>query len=109
MAASYRLETAKDVRQGREVRFYFNGQTLTGYENEPIAAALIANGITAIRIDEKTGQPRGIYCGIGHCYECRAEVDGKSSVRTCLTPVREGTTIITTTSISDCEERTDES
>jgi len=80
-------------RKGREVYFYFNGQRLSGIENEPIAAALLANGIKTIRIDSKTGEPRGIYCGIGHCYECRAEVDGESGVRTCLTPLREGTKV----------------
>lgn len=67
------------------VSFTFNGKRIKGIEGQPIAAALMANGIRAIRTCTVTGEPRGIYCGIGHCYECRATVNQKRSIRTCLT------------------------
>lgn len=73
-----------------EVAFVFNGHQLRGYAGEPIAAALLANGIRAIRHHSISGRLRGIYCGIGHCYECVAIVDGSPGVRTCLTPLRAG-------------------
>ncbi|MFZ5643988.1 MAG: (2Fe-2S)-binding protein [Bacillota bacterium] len=75
---------------GEEVTFTFNGRELKGYAGEPIAAALLANGIRTLRQHEKSGRPRGIYCGIGHCYECRVTVDGIPGVRACLTPLRAG-------------------
>lgn len=33
--------------------------------------------------------PRGIYCGMGVCFECAVSVDGVT-VRACITPVRAG-------------------
>ena len=29
-----------------------------------------------------------MYCGIGHCYQCRVKVDGVEDVRSCLTKVK---------------------
>lgn len=72
-----------------EVKFMFNGKEYTGYENESIAAALLANGIRTLRYHEETRTPRGIYCNIGHCFECRVKVNGKQGVRSCLTPLKE--------------------
>lgn len=85
-----------ETEQRERVEFTFNGQTLTGYKGEPIAAALLANGIKTIRNCEVTGENRGIYCGIGHCYECRAVVNGVPNVRTCLTPLDENTKVYST-------------
>lgn len=76
--------------EGRRVRFAFDGTTLEGVEGEPIAAALLAAGVRSLRRTRLRGEPRGIYCGIGHCFECRVTVDGSHGVRACLTPVREG-------------------
>lgn len=72
------------------VSFTFNGKKYTGLKHESIAAALLANGIRELRSHEETGNPRGIYCNIGHCFECRVEVNGKANVRACLTPIQEG-------------------
>ena len=71
--------------QQKEISFTFNGKRLKGIEGQPIAAALMANGIRAIRTCQVTGESRGIYCGIGHCYECRATINQKRNIRTCLT------------------------
>lgn len=73
-----------------EINFLFNGKKLKGVEGQPIAAALMAHGIRSIRNCEVTGEARGIYCGIGHCFECRATVNGVPSQRTCLTLIEEG-------------------
>lgn len=88
MSNSFRINTLEEKK--KTVEFYFNHERLSGYDGEPIAAALLANGIKRIRACEVTGENRGIFCGIGHCYECRAEVNGIPNVRTCLTPIREG-------------------
>lgn len=69
--------------------FQFNGVTYQAYEGETIAAALLASGIRILRFHEATGTPRGIYCNIGHCYECRVTVNGKPGIRACLTLVEE--------------------
>ncbi|WP_088032160.1 (2Fe-2S)-binding protein [Evansella clarkii] len=77
----------------RFVTFSFNNQEYEGAEGESIAAALLANGVRMLRYHEESGSPRGIYCNIGHCFECRVTVDGEPGVRACLTPVKEGMTV----------------
>lgn len=72
------------------VNFTFDGKKYTGYEGDTIASALLANGIRTLRVHEESGQPRGIYCNIGHCYECRVTVNDVRGVRACLEPIKEG-------------------
>ncbi|MET3698953.1 2Fe-2S iron-sulfur cluster protein [Bacillus oleivorans] len=74
--------------EANQIIITFNGKKFTALEGESIAAALFANGIRILRYTEKENAPRGVYCGIGHCYECRVSVNGQSSVRACITPVR---------------------
>jgi sarcosine oxidase subunit alpha len=73
-----------------EVTFSFNGHTYTAHEGEPVAAALLAHGVRQLRTSPVEGEPRGLYCGIGHCYECRVWLDGVTQVRACLAPAAAG-------------------
>jgi len=70
--------------------FQFDGKPVEAYEDETIAASLLANGVRKLRVHEESGTPRGIYCNIGHCMECRVNVNGQANVRACLTVVEEG-------------------
>jgi sarcosine oxidase subunit alpha len=74
----------------RNVIITVDGKSLDVIEGEMLAAVLWANGLIALGHNPNTDCPRGMYCGIGHCYECRVTVDGVEDVRSCLTPVREG-------------------
>ncbi|HZW27963.1 MAG TPA: (2Fe-2S)-binding protein [Trueperaceae bacterium] len=74
----------------REVRFSFEGREVVALEGESIAAALLASGERVLRFHERTGAPRGLYCGIGHCLECRVWVEGVGTVRACTTRVEDG-------------------
>ena len=67
-----------------------DGRPLQAKTGQSLAVALWANGIITLGYHSETGLPRGMYCGIGHCYECRVTVDGTPNVRSCLTPVRNG-------------------
>jgi sarcosine oxidase subunit alpha len=71
-----------------------NGQPVNARQGESLAAALWANGLLALRHDPTDGGGRGMYCGIGHCYECRVGVDGVEDVRSCLVVVREGMQVV---------------
>ena len=73
-----------------EVSFFWRGEELQALKGEPIAAALLAAGIVTLRRSAVSGAPRGLYCGIGHCMECRVTVDGVTGARACLTPIRGG-------------------
>jgi sarcosine oxidase subunit alpha len=75
------------------VEIYFNNKPLECNINDSVASCLLANGIRTVRHHEQDGSPRGIFCNIGHCFECRADINGKKGVRTCLTQVKDGMTV----------------
>jgi sarcosine oxidase, subunit alpha len=75
------------------VSFTFNNTVFQGLRNESLAAALLANAVRILRVHEESGTPRGIYCNIGHCFECRVNVNGQQGIRACLTPIQEGMTV----------------
>lgn len=78
----------------KKIHFQFNGETYEGYTEDTIASALLANGIRTLRNHEESGNPRGIYCNIGHCFECRVTVNNKTNMRACLTPIEDGMVIV---------------
>ena len=51
-------------------------------------------GLSCCRVSV-TGQPRAAVCGIGICFECRAEVDGIAHAKTCQILCRPGMAIRT--------------
>lgn len=73
----------------RKVRIWVDGRPIQALEGEPIASALLANGIRVCRYTPKRHEPRGIFCGIGQCTDCLMQVNGIPNVRTCVTPVEE--------------------
>lgn len=83
-----------DNLQDRErITFTFDGKTYEGFEGDTIASALLTYGIRKLRVHEETGTPRGIYCNIGHCYECRVTVDETPGIRACLQTIKAGMVI----------------
>jgi predicted molibdopterin-dependent oxidoreductase YjgC len=76
--------------KGRLVKFNFEGKEMEGYEGEPIAAALIANGIKVFRITEKMRRPRGFFCAVGKCSSCLMTVNNRPNVMVCIEPLKEG-------------------
>lgn len=84
-----------EYAKGKKVQFWFDGKEMTGYEGEPIAAALRAQGVMVHRYTKKLEQPRGIFCAIGRCTDCVMVVDGRPNTRTCITPLREGMVVQT--------------
>jgi predicted molibdopterin-dependent oxidoreductase YjgC len=71
------------------VRILVDGKPVTAAAGASVAAALMNAGVAAVRTSP-LGEPRGPWCGMGVCFECRATVDGRPEVRTCLTVVRDG-------------------
>lgn len=80
--------------ESETITFTFNDVEYTALKHESIAAALLANGIRTLRHHEESGTPRGIYCNIGHCFECRVTVNGVQGERACLTPVEQGMNVV---------------
>jgi predicted molibdopterin-dependent oxidoreductase YjgC len=71
-----------------------DGEPLRAPAGQSLAAALLAAGGAALR-SSPSGTPRGIYCGIGVCQECRVHVEGRGVVRACVTPVTAGMRVTT--------------
>lgn len=72
------------------ISFTLDGVGMTAVEGQSIAGALIAAGVIAWRRTRFDDRPRGVFCGIGSCFDCLITVNGEPNVRACLAQVREG-------------------
>jgi predicted molibdopterin-dependent oxidoreductase YjgC len=68
----------------------FAGRTLEAREGQTVAAALTAAGVRSWRTTRRGQRPRGLFCGIGACFDCLITIDGRPAQRACLVPVRDG-------------------
>ncbi|MCC7048623.1 MAG: (2Fe-2S)-binding protein [Alphaproteobacteria bacterium] len=78
------------IDRGAAFRFDFDGQPVTAYPGETVAAALLAAGIARFRSTARGAMPRGLYCGMGMCWECLVAIDGRPSNRACMTEAKPG-------------------
>ncbi|GGI99263.1 (2Fe-2S)-binding protein [Streptomyces brasiliensis] len=88
------LELA-DAQPGPAFTVTFDGRTIEALPGQTVAAALWAAGVTAWRSTRGAGRPRGVFCGIGMCFDCLVTVNDLPNQRACLVPVRPGDTIRT--------------
>ena len=72
-----------------------DGAPVEARRGQSIAGALLAGGSTAWRGAARDGRPRGLFCGIGVCFECLVTVDGAPDVRACQRRVAEGQRVAT--------------
>jgi predicted molibdopterin-dependent oxidoreductase YjgC len=72
------------------VTMTFAGQTLPARDGQSVAAALTAAGVRSWRTTRRGERPRGLFCGIGACFDCLLTIDGRPAQRACLVPVRDG-------------------
>lgn len=78
------------IPRGKAVTIIVNGLACTAFEGETLHAALLAAGYRGLRKSPQTGQSRGIFCGMGVCYDCLVTIDGVPNQRACMTPVENG-------------------
>jgi sarcosine oxidase subunit alpha len=67
-----------------------NGERVTLPQGSMLIAALLKVGAPC-RVSE-SGEQRTALCGMGICFECRAQVDGVPQQRTCQIVCKEGMT-----------------
>ena len=84
-----RLVHSSLTAASQPIRFWFDGQPVDGLAGETIAASLAAAGIAQLRAT-RNGARRGLYCGMGACFDCLVTVDGRASQRACLTKTEDG-------------------
>ncbi len=66
-----------------------DGQPVRAYAGETVAAVLIAEDGPRTR-RTAGGAARGVYCGMGVCFDCLVVVDGVPNTRACMTLAAEG-------------------
>ena len=71
-------------------RMTFRGAEVPAEPGQSVGAALVAAGIVDWRTTRKQGRPRGLFCGIGVCFDCLITVDGARAERACLIPAADG-------------------
>ena len=65
------------------------GRAVQAHAGETAATLLLAEGHVATR-STVSGQARGVFCGMGVCFDCLVVVDGVPNTRACTTFVAEG-------------------
>jgi hypothetical protein len=77
------------------IEFRFDGRPVPAEPGQSIAAALIADGTRSWRRTRTGRAPRGVFCGIGICFDCLITVNGVPNQRACLVEVRSGDVVTT--------------
>ena len=75
---------AATASRGEPLTFRFEGESVVAHPGETIGAALLAAGVRALRATGFDGRPRGLFCGIGACFDCLVTIDGGDGQRACL-------------------------
>ncbi|NNC11266.1 (2Fe-2S)-binding protein [Planctomonas sp. JC2975] len=73
-----------------EVVIVVDGAPVIARAGTSVAVALTETGRLAWRTTRFGGAPRGLFCGIGVCYDCLVEIDGAPAQRACIVPVADG-------------------
>ncbi len=88
-----RLPLHGGLERGPAVTLTLDGRPVTAYEGESVATLLLAEGEIVTRFTQG-GAPRGVFCGMGVCFDCLVVVDGIPNTRACVTWVREGMEVV---------------
>lgn len=64
--------------------FQFDGRPVPFRPGQTVGAALIAEGIRSWRTTRRQESSRGLFCGIGVCFDCLITVDAVPNQRACL-------------------------
>jgi predicted molibdopterin-dependent oxidoreductase YjgC len=70
--------------------FTFDGRPIAAEPGQSVAAALWAAGIRSWRRTRHGDEPRGLFCGIGVCFDCLVVINGVSGQRACLAEAHDG-------------------
>ncbi|MDQ8702374.1 2Fe-2S iron-sulfur cluster-binding protein [Streptomyces sp. LHD-70] len=91
-----RAESDAVGRQDRPLRITVDGEAVDGIAGQTIAGVLLAADRLAWRRG-RSGAPRGVFCGIGVCFDCLVTVGEERDVRACRRRARDGDMVTTQT------------
>ncbi|MFJ5840621.1 (2Fe-2S)-binding protein [Streptomyces shenzhenensis] len=72
-----------------------DGERLDARQGQTVAGLLMSRGRVSWRTTAGTGRPRGLFCGIGVCFDCLVTVNGLGDVRACQRLVADGDVVET--------------
>lgn len=81
--------TNTNVTRGAPIEVIIDGQSVSSYEGETIAALLLLQAKTAC-YRTRGDRPRMMFCNMGTCFECRVRVTQSGVSRwalACVTPL----------------------
>jgi predicted molibdopterin-dependent oxidoreductase YjgC len=91
--------------EGDRFMIDLNGRGVTAVAGQTVAAALLAAGIMAFRHTARS-RPRGVFCGMGVCFDCLVTIDDIPDQRACMTLARPGMRISTSAAQAPSPEET---
>lgn len=72
------------------IEFTFDGEKIYAITGQSVAAALLAANQRALRKTRFNNNERGVFCGIGVCFDCLVVIDGITNQRACLIEAKPG-------------------
>ena len=72
------------------IEFTFDGEKIEAITGQSVAAALLAANQRALRKTRFNNNDRGVFCGIGVCFDCLVVIDGSTNQRACLIEAKPG-------------------
>ena len=78
-----------------QIQVLLNGRTIDAIEGQSVGALLLEQDERITRTTRFNGKPRGMFCGIGICFDCLITINGVTNQRACLTSVEDGMSIQT--------------
>ena len=72
------------------IEFIFDGEKIDAITGQSVAAALLAANQRTLRKTRFNNNERGVFCGIGVCFDCLVVIDGITNQRACLIEAKPG-------------------
>jgi aerobic-type carbon monoxide dehydrogenase small subunit (CoxS/CutS family) len=72
------------------IEFTFDGEKIVAITGQSVAAALLAANQRTLRKTRFSNNERGVFCGIGVCFDCLVVIDGITNQRACLIEAKPG-------------------
>jgi aerobic-type carbon monoxide dehydrogenase small subunit (CoxS/CutS family) len=73
-----------------DIEFTFDGKKIDAITGQSVAAALLAANQRTLRKTRFNNNERGVFCGIGVCFDCLVVIDGVTNQRSCLIEAKPG-------------------
>ncbi|GAA0578909.1 FAD-dependent oxidoreductase [Kribbella sandramycini] len=84
-----------DPTPGTPIPVTVDGHPVPALAGQTVAAVLLAAGRDTWRTTRIHNRPRGVFCGIGACFDCLVVVNGTPDIRACQRAITPGDTITT--------------